>query len=438
MNQTNQGNNPDASADAPVKRKRGRPRKYPRQNMDLVENVHVARDQNQNRVENACIPPGFGGINGNVPHQIDPNDNANDVMVGQAVYGVIEATFDAGYLLTVRVGNSGSTLRGVVFKPGQYVPVRADNDVAPGVQMIRRSEIPFPAENNNQVHGYNPQPRERNDNVNSHRNAAAHHFNEPSPVNQVSRVLPHAANQVASKSKQVPSMAAQSALPMSTRVNVVPVVLQPVNLSNGEPLANQPPPVANQAAHQLAPKGKQALEASHSSNGSTPMNQIPTVGNPLLPSQLQTSHQVVPKRMQNETAIFKQLSAETLQDAEAKSTKLPGRPFEKLLTEVIKRIQSPSQSEDNQTDSKSAGHTLEIEDGNLDQPLSIEPLQVVQPNLHNYSASMSKPLESYGAGKMTELLQAVQEKMKESQTSQVIELAAGVRLNIEEPKNSKS
>lgn len=34
-----------------------------------------------------------------------------------------------------------STLRGVVYKPGSYVPV-AENDVAPDVPMIRRNEVP--------------------------------------------------------------------------------------------------------------------------------------------------------------------------------------------------------------------------------------------------------------------------------------------------------
>ncbi|KAJ0809898.1 hypothetical protein HanPI659440_Chr01g0020511 [Helianthus annuus] len=69
-----------------------------------------------------------------------------EVMVGQTVTGVVEATFDAGYLLAVRIGNSKITLRGAVFKPGHTAPVTPENDVAPHVEMIKRTEIPFPTE----------------------------------------------------------------------------------------------------------------------------------------------------------------------------------------------------------------------------------------------------------------------------------------------------
>lgn len=57
-------------------------------------------------------------------------------MVGQEVTGVVEATLDAGYLLSVRIGDSNTYLRGIVFKPGHYVPVTADNDVAPHVPNV--------------------------------------------------------------------------------------------------------------------------------------------------------------------------------------------------------------------------------------------------------------------------------------------------------------
>ncbi|CAI9787822.1 unnamed protein product [Fraxinus pennsylvanica] len=44
-------------------------------------------------------------------------------MVGQAVTGVVEGAFGAGYVLNVRIGNSNTTLRGVVLEPGHYIPV---------------------------------------------------------------------------------------------------------------------------------------------------------------------------------------------------------------------------------------------------------------------------------------------------------------------------
>ncbi|CAH8363442.1 unnamed protein product [Eruca vesicaria subsp. sativa] len=47
--------------------------------------------------------------------------------------------------------------------------------------------------------------------------------------------------------------------------------------------------------------------------------------------------------------------------------------------------------------------------------LSIEPLQALHPV---YPVHMSKPIPSYGRGNMTELLQAVQENVRETHFSQ--------------------
>ncbi|EOY12385.1 AT hook motif-containing protein, putative [Theobroma cacao] len=383
MNQENdQENNPDASTDVPLKRKRGRPRKFPKHNLYQGENAQTARNQNPNRAENIRIPPLFERVNGNQPLEADPINDANDVMVGQAVYGVIEAAFDAGYLLTVRVGNSDTTLRGVVFKPGHYVPVSAENDVAPNVQMIRRNEIPFPRGRNEQ-------------HVNSHRNGTAHPFNEPGIANHVPGA--RASNLGGSKSNHVQSVATQSASPLTRRGNLVPVVLQPASVPYGGSVANQPSLVASQPAHLVASKGKQVSEAAHTSNMGTPTNQMPTFGNKIYPTQP---------------------PAEVLQETEAKSMTMPGMPFEKLLTEVMKRIQVPQQQMDGQGGNlsvKDSGHDMEDE-----QPLSIEPLQAVQPA---HSSSMLKPFDNFRTGKMTELLQAVQENMRETQASRTEEPA---------------
>ncbi|CAH8381900.1 unnamed protein product [Eruca vesicaria subsp. sativa] len=66
-------------------------------------------------------------------------EDDNEAMVGQHVTGVIEATFEAGFLLSVKLGNSDTTLRGVVFRPGRCEPVSVDNDIAPHVPMITRN-----------------------------------------------------------------------------------------------------------------------------------------------------------------------------------------------------------------------------------------------------------------------------------------------------------
>lgn len=39
-------------------------------------------------------------------------------MTRQNVHGVIYGSFDAGYLITTRIGNNGTLLRGIVFLPG--------------------------------------------------------------------------------------------------------------------------------------------------------------------------------------------------------------------------------------------------------------------------------------------------------------------------------
>ncbi|KAF2285776.1 hypothetical protein GH714_007745 [Hevea brasiliensis] len=302
------------------------------------------------------VPPGFVTVNGNQPRQVDPVNDASDIMVGQVVHGVIEAAFDAGYLLTVRVGNSETTLRGVVFKPGRCVPVSTDNDVAPGIQMIRRNEIPIPRENYAQVPSHNPRSRERNGTFHT----------------------AQAANPVASKGKQVPSMASHASSPGNSRANVVPVVLHPVDLSNGT--SGELSSVATQPADAVAFKGKK-------------------------------------------------------QEAEAKSMKLPGMPFEKLLTEVIKRTQVPSLSTKTDNGSavnlsaKDSRRAAEDDVDGTGQPLYIEPLQSVQPVLHNHPAVVSRPLENYRTGRMTELLQ---ENMTENQATNVQDEITDARLKLNE------
>ncbi|KAF2288755.1 hypothetical protein GH714_012251 [Hevea brasiliensis] len=400
MSEANQGNHPDESAIILVKRKRGRPRKHPRPNLGHGSDVHASMNPNPNHGESSHVPPGFVGVNGDQPHQVDSANDATDVMVGQVVHGVIEAAFDAGYLLTVSVGNSETTLRGVVFKSGRYVPVSTDNDVAPGVQMIRRNEIPIPRDRNGIVH------------------------------------TARAANPITSEGKQVPSMANQT--PVISRGNVVPVLLQPVDLSNGN--ASGPSSAATQPTDAVAFKGKRVLDAAHPSNGSTPTNQVLAVETQLLHFQSQNDHQLMSSSIQKEASVNQNLAA-AQQYAEAKSMKLPGMPFEKLLTEVIKRTQVPSQSTKTDNGSavnlpaKDSGLAAEDDISDTDQPLSVEPLQSVQPALHNHPAVVSRPLVNYRTAKMTELLQ---ENMTENQATQVQDETTDARLKLDELRSSET
>lgn len=440
MNQAYRGNNPDGSADVPVKRKRGRPRKYPR--LDLEERAHVPKNQSVNRGENGRDPPVFDGGNGNQPRQVDSINDANDVMVGQVVSGVIEAGFDAGYLLSVRVANSDATLRGVVFKPGHYSPVSAENDVAPGIRMIRRNEIHFPAETYTQVHGYNPRSREREQNY-SNRNVT-HPVNEIPVVNQVPGVVTHSSKLVTSKGKRMPSVAAQTTRPVIPRGNVVPVVLQP---ANGVALANEPSAVAIQATHLASSTSKQVIGGTQSSDGSMLNNQVSTIGDQVPASQPQAINQVTPIDLQSEHVHSSQPPAERLPDMEGKPVRFPGMPSGNSSPEVSKRSQTPSESVKTEiTSSRSAGkmsvkvsgHVQKDEVNDVDQPLLIEPLQAVQPDLHDHPNPALKPFENHITSKMTELLQVLQENATENQVPQGDKLATVSVLKIAEQRNPET
>ncbi|KAG7957589.1 hypothetical protein I3843_11G183700 [Carya illinoinensis] len=419
MSQAYQGSNPDGLADVPMKRKRGRPRKYPR--LDNGEKAHVAKDQSSNHGVNGRVPPACEDVKGNQPRQVDSISDANDDMVGQEVSGVIEAGFDAGYLLSVRVGNSDTTLRGVVFKPGHFIPVSAENDVAPDMRMIRRNEIPLPAQTYSKVHGYNPRYTERQN------------FKSPRNGNnsfQVPGVAPESASLVALKGKQ-----ASLVVP---RGNVVPLVLKP---ANGVALANQPSPVAIQGAHLAVSKSKQ-VGGAQSSDASTLNNQVPTIGNQAPTSLPQASNQVTPKDLRSENVPYIQPPPEVVPDLEVTSAILPGMPFENLSTEVSKKTQAPSESAKTEIESrgsagkmsvKVSGHSQKDEFNDMDQPLLIEPLQAVQPNLQKQPGPSLKPIENNITGKMTELLQILQETAMENQQP-----AKACGLKLDEPRSPET
>ncbi|KAL1334637.1 hypothetical protein HN51_063609 [Arachis hypogaea] len=127
MNQQNQASGYPSSV--PMKRKRGRPRK---EESAVQGEIMPAMPPSENVMNSSQVCAG-----------ITANDHS-DAMVGKVVTGVIEGSFSAGYLLNVKVADSDSQLRGLVFLPGQVVPITAQNDVAPQVRMIQRKEIPIP------------------------------------------------------------------------------------------------------------------------------------------------------------------------------------------------------------------------------------------------------------------------------------------------------
>lgn len=130
MDQQSQRTSSLSPADLPLKRKRGRPRK----------------DENLVLGKKSPVMPGSDSVRKN-KESAGTSDDVNHDMVGQVVTGVIEGSFDAGYLLNVKVGDTDAQMRGVVFLPGLFTPITAANDVAPHAKMHTRKEIPIPVLN---------------------------------------------------------------------------------------------------------------------------------------------------------------------------------------------------------------------------------------------------------------------------------------------------
>ncbi|XP_059440165.1 uncharacterized protein LOC132172646 isoform X1 [Corylus avellana] len=130
MDQQSQRTSSLSPGDLPMKRKRGRPRK----------------DENPVLGKKSPVTPGSDSVRKN-KESAGTSDDVNLDMVGQVVTGVIEGSFDAGYLLNVKVGDTDTQMRGVVFLPGLFTPITAANDVAPHAKMHTRKEIPIPVLN---------------------------------------------------------------------------------------------------------------------------------------------------------------------------------------------------------------------------------------------------------------------------------------------------
>ncbi|KAE9591038.1 hypothetical protein Lalb_Chr20g0113921 [Lupinus albus] len=421
MDQQNPNNTPDGSGDVPLKRKRGRPRKYPRP--DSEESSYMLFGQNKKpnpgSGEQTSLPPGYEGFNGNQQLQRDQENGSNDAMVGKAVSGLIEAVFDAGYLLNVRVGDSDTTLRGLVFKPGRYVPISSENDVAPGVPMIRRNEVPFPSGTTSQVQ--NPLLRERNQqHVNVHRNESLTMNGSPI-VPQVSRGAVSPINMIASSGKNAPSSAAQTT-PHLPSGNLVPALLQPDSFSNGVPISNQP---------------SQVMAHISLGSGEIVSKEIPVGGNQAITSHTQTSQNMLPSSMSSEGVPHYQLSSNVLNGDGANSVRPPCLPFEHLVTEVVNRVQPPSDTMNTETDNNS-GDKIPLKDpsigkedktDDMDQPVPINPPQAVQSHPHENSTSLPTFSDYAKTGKMTELLQILQDNHIENQASITEELGSGNKLD---------
>ncbi|KAL1193100.1 Protein METABOLIC NETWORK MODULATOR 1 [Cardamine amara subsp. amara] len=217
-------NNHTPSGDLMAKRKRGRPRKYP-------------------TIESNVQPIGPVPGSSMTQPQIHPRDN----MVGQAIRGVVEATFEDGFFLSVKIENSDGMLRGVVFKPGRCVPVSVHNDVAPHLPMIRGNMVHPHASGNGGKKFTVSESRGSGDRslitvpvqpahptIPTHRVAA---IVRPRSISPIPAHPAQPANPAQLASVPIPAPPARFALPAHPTIpahHVVPVVFQPVHRQNGD------------------------------------------------------------------------------------------------------------------------------------------------------------------------------------------------------------
>ncbi|KAK9057058.1 hypothetical protein SSX86_024425 [Deinandra increscens subsp. villosa] len=337
MDPMNQEVSPNATVSGLEKRKRGRPRKDPSERQARKAHSQAA----------ASMPPDI--IH---PPRVDPINDPTESMVGQIVTGVVQATFDAGYLLAVRIGNSKITLTGAVFKPGHTAPVTPENDVAPHVEMIKRTEVPFPTE---------LQPKRRRKRRSKEKNMQL--------VTYVGNGADPAVTSSAPKTNQVLSPLVPH---VGARGTVVPVVLQPINLSNGIS-TNQPAP------HLRASQGKTVHSVLPLAV--CPPNR-PTSQGP--DSQTSSQFTATPSGSGSENAPFKYKEG-------GKMVKLSD-----VQDGVVK---------------------TESDIGDTNEPLFVEPLQTRHTVPHFGPPPGLGGVMHGRTGRMTELLQAVQHNVGDDQVS---------------------
>uniref|UniRef100_A0A7N0UCX1 Uncharacterized protein n=1 Tax=Kalanchoe fedtschenkoi TaxID=63787 RepID=A0A7N0UCX1_KALFE len=113
-----------ASGEQTLKRKRGRPR----------------QDDSTNQGNYTVVMQEWGSCGVNECREEEPNAVVDDGLLGQVVSGVLSGSFDAGFFVTMKPQNSDTTLTGLVFYPGKFVPVTPENDLAPQAKMYERKE----------------------------------------------------------------------------------------------------------------------------------------------------------------------------------------------------------------------------------------------------------------------------------------------------------
>lgn len=71
------------------------------------------------------VPSSFDNKSQNPNNENGDNSSAGlgiDSLIGQTVHGILDGSFPAGYLITVKIGGSDTLLKGAVFGPGVKMP----------------------------------------------------------------------------------------------------------------------------------------------------------------------------------------------------------------------------------------------------------------------------------------------------------------------------
>nr|XP_009789021.1 PREDICTED: uncharacterized protein LOC104236729 [Nicotiana sylvestris] len=128
MNDQNKHDHHTAPTIPPAKRRRGRPRKDGGlAKRVMLQTPTTPATENSNKIQQHA--------------EMSQKDSTSENMLGQIVSGVVDGCFDAGYFLSINIGNNANTFRGLVFEPGQFSPITAANDIAPQVKMYHRSQV---------------------------------------------------------------------------------------------------------------------------------------------------------------------------------------------------------------------------------------------------------------------------------------------------------
>ncbi|XP_042398096.1 uncharacterized protein LOC121988633 [Zingiber officinale] len=76
-------------------------------------------------------------VNPTQPNSAAASSQKTNGLLGQSVCGTLDGTFEAGYLLTVKVASTDHVLKGIVFDPLRCAPISEENDIAPLIPMAR-------------------------------------------------------------------------------------------------------------------------------------------------------------------------------------------------------------------------------------------------------------------------------------------------------------